>query len=76
MSIDQERVIENLINKAFDPLHLKQTFFKRLAQGNLTRDEDPASHFCTFLLYLILIINRFFLAITSRVIGGYLMVGT
>jgi len=26
----------------------KEVFLNRLAQGDLTRDENPASHFCTF----------------------------
>lgn len=48
MSISQPKSIFSLINSARDPLNLKQQFFDRLKQGNLTRDENPASHFCAF----------------------------
>ncbi len=44
----QHRSILEFITSAHDPLNLKQQFLDRLEKGNLTRDENAASHFCAF----------------------------
>lgn len=48
MITDQVDSIRKIIIDAHDPLKLREKFFDRLSFGNLTRDEDPASHFCVF----------------------------
>jgi len=45
---DQRQSLLNFINSARDPLNLKQQFLERLEQDSLTREENPASHFCAF----------------------------
>jgi 8-oxo-dGTP pyrophosphatase MutT (NUDIX family) len=44
----QYRSLVTFINTASDPLNLKSQFLDRLAKGQLTRDENSASHFCAF----------------------------
>lgn len=46
----QERLVEqvNLIAEKFSTLPIAIEFFNRAKEGNLTRDENPTSHFCVY----------------------------
>ncbi len=48
MRESQSNSIRKFVLLSNDPLKLREKFLNRLSLGNLTRDEDSASHFCVF----------------------------
>ncbi len=40
--------IKEILEQLDAPADIKEKYRERLAQGNLTRDEDPTTHFCSY----------------------------